>query len=226
METSVQNCQKQPLKDAMLLPCFYNAPISWYSLFYHTSEAVDIEICDHYSKQTYRNRCRIAGANGPIDLIIPVIKKHGSKVLMKDVRIDHDSPWQKIHWRGIMSAYASSPYFEFISDSYAPKYAQKYSFLYDLNLDLIATTSDLLNLSKEFRTSAEFSKQAASSAILSSIHPKRDFSYPGFSFKPVKYHQVFFDRYAFVEDLSILDLLFNEGPNSAAILSSSLINTE
>lgn len=207
----------------MLLPCFYNAPVSWYSLYYHDSANMLVEICDHYSKQTYRNRCRIMGANGPIALVIPVVKKHGRKIQMKDVRIDYDSPWQKIHWRGILSAYSSSPFFEYISDSFAPKYEHRYIYLYDLNIDLIQTTLDLLNINKEFSTTEEFTFNRTGIDVLASIHPKREFNYPGYSFNPVQYQQVFSDRFGFIKDLSILDLLFNEGTNAQAILNTSLL---
>ena len=103
----------------MIFSSLYNAPISYYAILLRNRKMVTIEQYDHYTKQTYRNRCRILGANGIIDLVIPVVKMHGQKVFMKDVRIDYDTNWHKIHWKSIVSAYASAPFFEFMEDSFS-----------------------------------------------------------------------------------------------------------
>ncbi len=206
----------------MILPCYYNAPVSWYAMLMASDEPAVIEVQDHYTKQTYRNRCRILGANGVIDLVIPVAKAHGEKTPMEEVKIDDDPPWQKIHWRSIFSAYASAPFFEFMADAYQPVYEKRYRYLADLNLDLVRITLDQLQLKRDVSTSREFTHPASGRDLQEIIHPKREFRHPDLQFKPVNYHQVFADRHGFQEDLSLIDLLFNEGPNAVAVLQRSI----
>ena len=207
----------------MILPCFYNPPLSFFAMIACSEEPVSIEQYDHYTKQTYRNRCRIYGANGVIDLVIPVVKEHGKKVRMKDIRIDYDTSWNSIHWKSIVSAYASAPFFEFMADLYQPVYEGSYKFLYDLNSELIRITLNQLNIERKISLSDTFTPLLKENNPAEAIHPKRAYHLKGFEFSPVPYHQVFIDRYGFKQDLSILDLLFNEGPDAQMILKSSLI---
>lgn len=206
----------------MLFPCFYNAPVSFYGLLMQEEKTASIELLDHYSKQTYRNRCKILGANGVINLVIPVVKIHGSKMLMKDVRIDYDMPWNKNHWRSIFSAYSSAPFFEFIEDSYKPLYAKQFTFLYDLNLELMNKTLLLLDSGIELSQTVLYSHSPLLTDNREAMHPKREFKHAGFTFHPVRYQQVFSEKHGFKQDLSILDLLFNEGPNARLILKESI----
>ncbi len=206
----------------MVFPCFYNAPVSYYALLISSSEKVIIEQYDHYSKQTYRNRCRILGANGPIDLVVPVVKNHGKKTLMRDLRIAYDTMWQKDHWRSIVSAYGSSPFFELMEDAFSRFYHRKETFLVDLNLGLMHAALDQLQVKPCIEKSARFSCSAPGTDPREAIHPKRAFRHSEIDFQPVIYHQVFSEKHGFVPDLSILDLLFNEGPNANAILRESI----
>lgn len=206
----------------MILPCFYNAPVSWYALLLESNGPAIIEVQDHYTKQTFRNRCKILGANGVIDLVIPVVKEHGKKSQLEKVRIDNDPPWQKIHWRSILSAYASAPFFEFMADAYQSIYEKHYHYLADLNLDLVRITLDQLQFNRDILTSVEFTHPVSGRDLHEIIHPKREFRHPDLHFQPVEYHQVFADRHGFQEDLSLIDLLFNEGPNAVAVLQRSI----
>jgi len=185
-------------------------------------EELVVEQFDSYTKQTFRNRCSIYGANGKTDLVIPVVKDHGKKTLLKDVRIEYVTPWQKTHWRSILSAYASAPFFEYYEDSFAPFYKKQYEFLLDLNMELLRMTLDLLEIRRTIRTSTEFSTPEAGRDLNSSIHPKKAFSHLDFPYKAVPYHQVFSEKHGFIPDLSIMDLLFNEGPNAMMVLKGGM----
>jgi hypothetical protein len=208
----------------MIFSSVYNAPLSYYAVLLRNKSAVTIEQHDHYMKQTYRNRCKILGANGVIDLVIPVVKNHGQKVLMKDIKIDYDSNWHKIHWKSIVSAYASAPFFEFMDDSFSVFYDKRYTFLADLNMDLLHSALDLLQVSARVCRSTSYLQIDREKDIREVIHPKRAFFHTDYVFQPVEYYQVFSDRHGFKADLSILDLLFNEGPNASTILSRSIMD--
>ncbi|MCF8225590.1 MAG: WbqC family protein [Bacteroidales bacterium] len=206
----------------LLLPCFYNATISYYSIIQNFKQDLVVEVFDHYTKQTYRNRCKIMGANGPLTLSIPVIKNHGSKIKMKDIRIDYSAHWHLNHWKSIVSSYASAPFFEFMTDTFNKFYKKKYAFLADLNLELITSTLDLLGWRRSIIVSERFERVPPDIDLRETMHPKKPFVHANCTFNPAEYHQVFMERHGFFPDLSILDLLFNEGPNAASILAKSL----
>ena len=208
----------------MIFSSLYNAPVSFYAVLSRKRSDITIEQCDHYNKQTYRNRCRILGANGIIDLVIPVVKIHGKKVHVKDVRIDYDTPWHKNHWKSIVSAYASAPFFEFMYDSFSLLYERNYTFLADLNLDLMQSALDLLQLQVDISRSNTYLAMDPESDIREAIHPKREFRHTVYKYHPVEYQQVFSERHGFIADLSILDLLFNEGPYAVTVLQKSITN--
>lgn len=233
MEQVFQNSQKQKIGSTkvrsisgMIFSSLYNAPVSFYAILSRNMSDVVIEQYDHYNKQTYRNRCRILGANGIIDLVIPVVKFHGKKVHVKDIRIDYDTPWHKNHWKSIVSAYASAPFFEFMYDSFSVIYKKKYTFLADLNQELMYAALDLLQLQLNISRSKTYLTLDPESDIREVIHPKRKFRHTGYKLHPVEYQQVFSERHGFIADLSILDLLFNEGTNANAVLQKSITKHE
>lgn len=174
---------------------------------------VTLEVCEHYIKQSYRNRALIATANGIQVLSIPVVHV-SSKMPILDVRIDYATPWQRLHWKSIDTAYSSSPYFLYFQDYIRPFYEKKFDFLFDFNLELTQVILKLFG--KDFqpqRTSefiADYSQQEDIEDLRNIIHPKRcrEAGYP-FPHKP--YTQIFEDRLGFVPNLSIVDFLFNEG---------------
>lgn len=208
----------------MIFPSLYNAPIVYYALIQAENKSINIEQYDHYTKQTYRNRCRILGGNGRMDMVVPIVKNHGKKTLLKDVKIDYDTPWQAVHWKSINSAYASAPYFEFIQDYIEPVYLRKQNYLIDLNCELLTITSELLNLDINHVRTDRYDPVESASDIREAIHPKRPFKLNSVNYTPLPYHQVFAERYGFVKDLSILDLLFNEGQNAGMILKRSVLH--
>ncbi len=206
----------------MIFPCLYHAPIVYYALLLADPEEITIEQHDHYTKQTFRNRCRILGGNGSMNLVVPVVKDHGLKTISKDIRIDYDTDWQPIHWKSINAAYASSPFFEYIIDSYQGLYEKHYKYLVDMNMDLLEITLELLNIDKVIKLSESYEHLPTENDSRERIHPKRSFRMSSVSYEARHYQQVFNDRYGFVKDLSILDLLFNEGQNAGDLLKRSL----
>ncbi|MGW8314610.1 MAG: WbqC family protein [Bacteroidales bacterium] len=139
----------------MVYPALYNGPINYYARLVR-EERIILEQHDHYAKQTYRNRFRIMGPNGIMTLSVPVKKRRGKKTLLRDILIDYDTPWNKIHWRSLMGAYAASPFFNLMKEEFFPFYQQQIRYLIDLNLGLIKTTLGLIGADIPVITSQEF----------------------------------------------------------------------
>lgn len=197
-----------------LLSSAYFAPIQWYQKLNRHSECW-IEQHDHFVKQTYRNRCVIATANGRQTLSIPIEKFDGSKCEMKDVRIsDHDN-WRHQHWNALLSSYNESPFFEYYEDDLRPFFEKRWKYLFDFNLEITQQMCALLDvrpniqLTNEYVNTEEMDKNADFIDFRDAINPK----HPAVDneFEPKKYYQVFQQKYAFETNLSILDLLFNMG---------------
>jgi hypothetical protein len=206
----------------VLLSTAYFGPNHYYSVFVK-AEKVYIEQFENFIKQTYRNRCVILGGNAPIQLIVPVVKGRGPKTLIKDLQISYDTDWQRNHWRTIFSAYSSSPFFEYYKDDIFPFFATKHKFLLDFNLKIHETVCELLEIENTAVLTANFEKVPEGTVNLRErISPKIKIISDN-DFQPVKYTQVFSDKLGFVPNLSILDLLFNEGPNGYSVLEGSII---
>lgn len=205
----------------MIYPALYNGPLNYYARLVREQEIV-LEQYDTYSKQTFRNRCMIMGPNGVITLSIPVKKRGGTKNRMCDIRIDYDTSWNRIHWKSLRASYASSPFFEIIAGDLLPFYEKRYKFLIDLNVDLLTYTLKILGVAIPVRCSSSFAPILSDIDPRHFIHPKKEPAVVDPGFKPEVYHQVFSDRHGFRSNLSILDLLFNEGAAALQILQKSL----
>ncbi len=205
----------------MVFPALYNGPVSYYARLIRENQIL-LEQYDHYSKQTYRNRCRILGPNGIQSLSVPVKRRRGTKNYLRDIRVDYDTPWNRIHWRSLIASYASSPFFHYLMDELIPFYEGTVVFLIDLNEGLLRATLGLLGIEIPVGRTHTFAPLEEILDPRSVIHPKMETATHDPLFRALPYHQVFSDRAGFQENLSILDLLFNEGPNALPLLRESL----
>lgn len=205
----------------MIFPALYNGPVQYYARLLREDEII-LEQFDNYIKQTYRNRCNITGANGALTLSIPIKRLRGTKTLFKEVRVDYDMPWNKVHWKSLVAAYAASPFFEYFADDLIGFYETRFQFLVDLNRGLLEKTLQIMGMDVPVRMTNDFLTISGNDDPRQFIHPKLNprIADPGFS--PLAYHQVFMEKHGFQPNLSILDLIFNEGPNSVSLLKNSL----
>jgi len=195
----------------------YLAPVEYYVAL-AKADAVFLEHCEFYEKQSYRNRCYIAAANGKMALSIPVEKLSGDKSLMRDIRISEHNDWQNQHWRSIESAYNSTPFFEYFKDDLLPFYEKKWGFLWDFNQEIQAKVLELLELEPIITLTNDYKINLETTCLdyRNSIHPKKDNA----KTKHTPYYQVFEQRFGFLPNLSIIDLLFNMGNESQLIISN------
>jgi hypothetical protein len=210
--------------NGILLSTAYFAPIRYFSKL-ATYPEIYIEQHENFVKQTYRNRTVILGANGPIPLIVPVEKGRAQKISIKDLRIAYDEDWQRNHWRTIFSAYNSSPFFEYYADDIEPFFRKKHEFLFDFNQKITQTLLELLDIETEIKLTDDF-EQIPDDCLnfREQISPKTHLIKPDANYKQLTYTQVFSEKFGFVPDLSILDLLFNEGPSAGSILTESFLS--
>lgn len=203
---------------SFLLSTAYFAPVSYFSKLAASPE-IYIEQHEHFIKQTYRNRTILLGANGPISLIVPVEKGRSQKIKIKDLRIAYHEEWQRNHWRTIFSAYNSSPFFEYFADDVAPFFRKKTIFLFDFNLKITSTILKVLEIQVSMKLTEEF-EQIPENCLnfREKISPKALQKNNDQHFQAHPYTQVFSEKFGFVPDLSILDLLFNEGPSAHSVL--------
>ena len=198
-----------------LLQTTYFGPVQWYQKL-HRYDCCYIEQHDSYQKQTYRNRCVIATANGPQALTVPVEheacnKQEASKT--KDLRISDHNQWRRVHWNALQSAYSESPFFDYYADDIHPFFEKKYTFLLDFNEAIRQTVCALIDIHPNVFYSSAFMVQGPASKdfrdVIHAKHPQHDDD-----FTPKPYWQVFQHRYGFQPNLSVLDLLFCMGPES------------
>lgn len=198
----------------IVLPSFYLAPIEYYSALFRSASVI-IEAEDNYQKQSYRNRCNIVGANGMMSLSIPVEKGNSPQTPMKAIRISEHGNWRHMHWNAIVSAYNSTPFFEYYEDDFRLFYEKKFDFLFDFNEQLRLLIFKLLLIDVPVVYSEAYIEYPAGDYIdfRETIHPKRK---SGFAAKP--YYQVFGHKNGFIANASIIDLLFNMGNESRLYL--------
>lgn len=192
-----------------ILSTAYLAPIQFYTKLIHSPSCI-IEHHEHFVKQTYRSRCDVYSPNGVKTLSVPLVKRN-SRQSIKDLKISYDHDWRKIHWRTLESSYRSSPFFEYFEDDFYPLYhSKKYDFLFDLNESLNQEILTLLKQKPTYNFSTEYhSSYEGIEDLRNTITPKGIGKDPQFTSKV--YSQVFETKHGFIPNLSILDLLFNQG---------------
>ena len=201
----------------LLIENQYLAPVSLYLTLEESSNII-FEQFEVYQKRSFRNRCIIAGANGPISLSIPLHEGREQKRFTRDIRIANQYGWQDQHWKTIVSSYNRSPWFEYYKSSLEKFYVKRFEFLFDWNLALFEWTIQKLEMDKVAELTDHFEKEYDNHEWLDFRNKLLPNNYQ--NFKVPNYSQVFMDRSGFLSNLSILDLLFCEGKNSQRILKS------
>ncbi len=197
----------------VLLPVFYIPPISWFSVFLDPETEILFEQFENFPKQTYRNRTNIYGANGKLSLIIPIA--HNGSRTFKDIEISYREDWRNLHWKSIKTAYQSSPYFEFYEDKLRKIYDLKEKHVLDFNLKALEVIQQILKTGKAYSLNNEYIKipeEISFREKFSAKHPSE--------FEMDEYYQTFSDKSGFLEDLSILDLICNKGPESMTYIKN------
>lgn len=203
----------EPEVDNYYLSTAYLPPVAYVKVI-SGSSATFIEKFENYQKQSYRNRCYIYSANGPLPLIIPIVRG-GDNRKIDTIRIDYSKEWQKQHWRAIFSAYNTSPFFDYYKDDIYHYYCNREPYLLNFNTSILNTILGLIGLDDRPGFTTEFRECVEGVDLRDAIHPKRDEATKN---KYGQYHQVFAHKYGFLPNLSIVDLLFNEGPNAITYL--------
>ena len=207
----------------VLLSTTYFGPIQWYQKLYRAEE-VFIEQWESFQKQTFRNRCIIATTNGIQALTVP-IEGHASKSTVnnkqltintiKDLRISDHGNWRHLHWNALKSAYGESPFFDYYQDDIRPFFEKRWVYLVDFNEAIRQKICELIDIQPNVTYSTTYVAEAQTADVAdfrAAIHPKHPAQDDDFA--PKAYYQVYQAKHGFLNNLSILDLLFNMGPES------------
>ena len=194
-----------------LLSSAYFPPVQWMQKL-HIYNKVYVERNDNFCKQTYRNRCVIATANGVQALTVPIERFEGAKCPMRDIRISDHGEWRHLHWNAIVSAYGESPFFDYYADDLRPFFERKWKYLFDFNMEIVDKLCELLDVRPHISLTDTYADAALLGAddLRDVIRPKHPAADPLFTPRP--YYQVYASRHGFQSNMSVLDLLCNEGP--------------
>lgn len=206
-----------------LLSTTFFGPVQWYQKL-NIADTAMVEAHENYCKQTYRNRCIIATANGMQALTVPVERPADidlNRCPIRDLRISDHGRWRQLHWNALQSAYSESPFFEYYADDIRPFFERRYDFLFDFNMEICLTVCQLLDIRPNMALTDTYVKHSELPPDVADyrdvIVPKHPLPDPFFS--PRQYYQVFAPKTGFLPNLSILDLLFNMGPEGIFLLS-------
>ena len=199
--------------ERILLSTTYFGPIQWYQKLYR-AERVFLEHCETFQKQTYRNRCLIATTNGIQALTVPV-ERDAEQI--GSVRISDHGNWRHLHWNALKSAYGESPFFDYYQDDIRPFFEQRWDYLLNFNEAIRKKMCELLDIEPIVSLTETFiAPEGLAGDFRSAIRPKHPEPDPDFT--PKRYYQVYEQKHGFLSNLSILDLLFNMGPESVLYL--------
>lgn len=208
-------------KESLLIENQYFPCVNWINTSFQFSNIL-IEQYESWQKMSFRNRCVVAGSNGPVNLSVPLENGRGQRELVKDVRVSRQVDWQKQHWRTIESCYNRSPFFEFYRDSVFDLLQKRQVFLFDMNLSILEWLFKVLGNTAPVSLTETYKKEYDDQVADLRDHftPKSSGGQPP---SGVRYTQVFEERTGFLPNLSILDLLFCSGPNAKTLLKDSKI---
>jgi hypothetical protein len=198
-----------------VLPMFYLPPVEYFVQVNKHKANILIEREEHLIKQTYRNRAHIYSPDGMLALTVPVIKGSKAHTKIKEVKISYDFKWQRLHWMSLQNCYRRSAYFEFYEDDFARFYNSRFEYLFDYNDEMLRLIVKMLKLKTDYQFTDEYMESYPCMADFRlSINPKRN------TFENQKpYFQLFEERQGFLKNLSIVDLLFNHGPQAISYLT-------
>ena len=202
----------------LLHPTYFPSISHWIAIV--KANRLTFEVNDSYQKQTYRNRTTIYSANGKLSLTIPVVFSQKKRQFYQDIKIHTNNKWQALHWKSLLSAYRTSPFFEFYEDDIAPLFHSKQENLMEFNFKCFETLLECLQLDIEYNKTETFEKELENAHDLRYLANARKEEAYNFS----EYTQVFSNKHGFISNLSILDLLFNEGPNALTYLKAQTIS--
>ncbi|KLT66810.1 WbqC family protein [Pedobacter sp. BMA] len=203
------------MHNTAILPLFYLPPVGYFSLLQQAGQDFLIEKHEHLVKQTYRNRASIYSPNGKLDLTVPLVKGAKTHTTMKDVKISYDFNWQRLHWLSLETCYRSSAYFEYYEDELSVFYTNKFEYLFDYNIQLLEWLNKKLKLNISLNTTTSYETEIGEGIdFRMAMNPKKADELT--CNKP--YYQVFEDKHQFLPNLSIVDLLFNQGPQARLYL--------
>lgn len=202
-----------------LLSTTYFGPVQWYQKLYRYDQVL-IEQHETFQKQTFRNRCLIATTQGIQVLTVPV--STGDSHAIKDVRVSDHGNWRHLHWQALQSAYGDSPFFEYYADDLWPFFEKRWDFLLDFNEAIRQKMCELLDIHPQVGFTSDYQHIDSQHSTLNDFRTAIDPKHPvaDADFIPRRYYQVFEQKHGFLPNLSILDLLFNMGPESIYYLQS------
>ena len=205
----------------MLLSIAYFPPVSYFALMAEAS-VVYLEACENYQKQSWRNRCRYYAADGPQYLNFPIIHEGTHELPITKIKVDYSTPWVLKTKRAISSAYESSAFFDYYKDELFTILDSKPETLFDLDLQIIRFFLKKTGITVDIRFTEEYMPPMPVGDYREILHPKRPDTVLRDMGLKKPYYQVFARKYGFVPNLSIMDLLFNEGPESILYLKTGI----
>ncbi|MBD1394679.1 WbqC family protein [Mucilaginibacter glaciei] len=198
------------IENGAVFPLFYLPPVDYFTKLNAFKPHIVLEVEEHFPKQTYRNRTNIYSPDGPLSLTVPVSKGSKNHTKTKDVKISYDFKWQRLHWLSLSACYRSSAFFEYYEDDFAPFYEKNFTYLVDYNREQLELLLRLLKIKIPLQFTETYEAAYPNLTDLrSTMSPKIE---PDVEQKA--YFQVFEERQGFLKNLSIVDLLFNQGPQA------------
>lgn len=197
-------------------------PIQQISWLMRSKNAL-IEQYDTYAKQTFRNRMQIAGSNGLQSMSIPIEKPFGSATRMKDIIIKYDTPWQDQFLKSIKTTYRNSPFYEYYIDDFIPFFTRETEKLVEYNTLILKKILNILEIETSISLTDSY-ETPYDKDFREIAHPKPQYQKPDPTFRPIVYHQLFSAKFGFIPNISIIDLIFNEGPLSYFVLKKTFVS--